>query len=74
LNLSLFISGNKFTVPFATLGGLIMDAYNIRADQIAGLPGWATCTDLYEIKAMTEDQESRLPDQLRLVLQTLLAD
>jgi len=49
-----------------------MDAYNIRADQFTGLPGWADCTDLYQIKAQTAGATS--PDQIRLMLQTLLAD
>jgi uncharacterized protein (TIGR03435 family) len=74
LNLSGRISGANFMVPFATLGNLIMDAYNVRADQIAGLPAWDTCTDLYEIKATTGGKGTPPPDQVRLMLQALLAD
>jgi hypothetical protein len=71
VDLSLRLSGNTFEMRSTTLGGLIMDAYNIREDQFAGLPGWADCTDLYQIKARTPGATS--PDQIRLMLQTLLA-
>ena len=74
VNLSLRIKGNGFTMNFTTLGGLIMDAYNVRGDQFSGLPGWAGCKDQYEIKATTPGEEAAAPEQIRLMLQTLLAD
>jgi hypothetical protein len=68
------ISGNRFTLRMATVPSLIMDAYNVRADQFTGLPDWATDSDKYQINAKTEGEATPTPDQVRLMLQTLLAD
>jgi hypothetical protein len=68
------ISGNRFTMRLATLPSLIIDAYNVRADQFAGLPDWATDSDKYEIRAEAGGEGTLTPDQARLMLQTLLAD
>ncbi len=48
--------------------------YIVRADQIAGLPAWDTCTDLYEIKATAGGKGTPLANQVRRMLQALLAD
>jgi uncharacterized protein (TIGR03435 family) len=72
VDLSLHLSGDTFAIRSSTLGGLIMDAYNVREDQFTGLPGWADCTDLYQIRARAAGATS--PDQIRLMLQALLAD
>jgi hypothetical protein len=52
------ISGNRFTMRMATVPSLIMDAYNVRADQFTGLPDWATDSDKYQINAKTEGDAS----------------
>lgn len=73
-NLSKLTSGNGFTLRDETLGGLIIDAYNVRDDQYTGLPGWADCRDQYEIKAKAAGEGTPTPDQVRLMLQAMLAD
>ena len=62
LNLSTRISGNRFRLRNTTLAGLIRDAYNVRDDQFSGLPGWADCTDQYEIVAKAPGEETPAPD------------
>ena len=74
LNLSRNISGNRFTMARTTLAGLIRDTYNVRDDQFTGLPGWATCTDQYEINAKAPGEAIPSPEQVQLMLQALLAD
>jgi hypothetical protein len=73
-NLSKLSVGNRFTLRNETLGGLIRDAYNVRDDQYTGLPGWADCRDQYEIKAKAAGDGTPTPDQVRLMLQAMLAD
>lgn len=73
-NLSKLASGNRFTLRSVTLGGLIRDAYNVRDDQYTGLPGWADCRDQYEIRATAAGEGTPTPDQVRLMLQAMLAD
>ncbi len=74
LNLAPRISGNRFTQRGQTLAGLIRDAYAVRDDQIGGLPDWTDCTDQYEITAKSPGEETPAVDQVRLMLQALLAD
>jgi bla regulator protein blaR1 len=74
LNLAIRTSGSKLTLRNETLAGLIRDAYNLRDDQFTGVPAWADCRDLYEIAAKAPGEGTPTPDQLRLMLQTLLAD
>jgi hypothetical protein len=50
-----------------------MDAYNVREDQLTGLPSWADCSERYEVNALVP-LEATTGEQLRLMLQTLLAD
>jgi uncharacterized protein (TIGR03435 family) len=73
-NLSRFISGNRLTIPTATLESLVIDAYNVRPSEFGGLPSWATDGDFYEIAAKAEGEATLAPEQARLMLQTLLAD
>jgi len=68
------ISGNRFTMRIATVPSLIMDAYNVRVDQFTGLPNWASDSNMYEISAKTPGEGTATPDQVRLMLQALLAD
>jgi uncharacterized protein (TIGR03435 family) len=73
-NLSRLISGNRFTMPTATLASLVMDAYNVKPSEFSGLPDWATDSDFYEITAKAEGEATLAPEQARLMLQTLLAE
>jgi uncharacterized protein (TIGR03435 family) len=68
------ISGNRFTLRIATVPSLIMDAFNVRADQFTGLPDWASGSNKYEISAKMAGEGTVAPDQVRLMLQALLAD
>jgi uncharacterized protein (TIGR03435 family) len=74
LNLAVRISGNRLTLRSTTLGGLILDAYNVRDDQFTGLPGWADCKDQYEIIANAAGEGTPTQDQVQLMLQALLTD
>jgi uncharacterized protein (TIGR03435 family) len=73
-NLARNISGNRITIPIATLESLVMDAYNVRPSELSGLPAWATDSELYEIAAKAEGDATLAPEQARLMLQALLAD
>jgi uncharacterized protein (TIGR03435 family) len=73
-NLARNISGNRITIPTATLVSLVMDAYNVKPSQFSGLPDWATDSDFYEIAAKAEGEATLAPEQARLMLQTLLAE
>jgi hypothetical protein len=59
-------------MPLETLKGLMLDAYNVREDQLAGIPDWADDTLQYEIVAKAPGLVN--PEQVRLMLQSLLAD
>jgi bla regulator protein blaR1 len=67
-------SGTQFAMPIGTVKSLIMDAYNTTDKQIEGLPKWAAGTEFYSINAWIEGDLTPTPDQLRLMLQTLLAE
>ena len=67
--------GNRFTEDVATLSNLIIDAYDVRDYQISGLPDWGKPgVELYDVIAKTEGENAATSDQLRQMLQTLLAD
>ena len=69
------ITGNRFALPYSTLVDLIIDAYNVRIDQISGAPRWATQDgDMYQINAKAEGEGTPTSDQVRLMLQALLTD
>lgn len=69
------ISGNRFSEEMASLADLIMDAYSVRRYQIASLPDWGDSGhDVYDIAAKVEGDRPPSPDQVRRMLQTLLAD
>jgi bla regulator protein BlaR1 len=65
--------GGRFTAANVNLKFLIQYAYGVRDFQIAGAPGWAG-SDRYEISAKPEEGENATQDQLKLMMQTLLAD
>lgn len=66
------ISGNTIAMPAVSLSGLIMAAYSLKDYQVLGLP--ATPPDMYEIAAKAAGDAAPAMDQVRLMLQTLLAD
>ena len=53
------LPGGKFTAVGVTLKMLMMWAYNVKAFQLLGAPGWEG-TDLWEIQAQVEGVEGRL--------------
>jgi uncharacterized protein (TIGR03435 family) len=69
------ISGTKFNEEAASLTDLVMDAYGVKRFQISGLPSWGdTGRDVYDIAAKVEGDRTPTLDQVRRMLQTLLAD
>lgn len=74
-NTGLRTTGNTFTEQLANVQTLIMDAYDVKDFQVSGLPEWATSpSDLYDVTATIPDGSSPTSDQLRRMLQALLAD
>jgi uncharacterized protein (TIGR03435 family) len=72
-DLSRRLSGDRLRLPVSTIASLVMDAYNVREDQLTGLPTWADCSERYELNALVP-QGSTTGEQLRLMLQFLLAE
>lgn len=66
-----FAPGGKFSALTAPLKSLICFAYQLRDHQVAGGPGWVE-TEPFDISAKAEGPASN--DQLRIMLQALLAD
>jgi hypothetical protein len=74
-NTGLRTTGNTFTEQLANVQTLIMDAYDVRDFQVSGLPEWATSpSDLYDLTATVAEGLPPTSDQLRRMLQALLAD
>jgi uncharacterized protein (TIGR03435 family) len=67
------VSGSSVTVHASTLLNLITDAYNIKEYQVAGATGWMTL-DRFDIAARAPGDVAPPTDQIRLMLQTLLAE
>jgi uncharacterized protein (TIGR03435 family) len=66
--------GGRFSAVGVTLKMLMMWAYDIRAFQLEGAPGW-TGTELWEIQAKADGVEGRLPiAEERAALRSLLED
>ncbi len=69
------ISGTRFSDAPASLLDLIIDAYNVRENAIFGLPDWGDSGhDLYDVSARVGGDLTPTLDQVRRMLQTLLAD
>jgi uncharacterized protein (TIGR03435 family) len=70
------ISGSRVTIPCMSVRNLIMRAYDVRAYQISGGP--ASLTDMadtaYDIAAKAEGEGTPAMEQVRVMMQTLLAD
>jgi uncharacterized protein (TIGR03435 family) len=65
-------AGGKLLVTNATVFFLIHTAYRLDDFRIAGAPGW-TNSDKFDIAAKAANPNAT-PDEIRLMLQTLLAD
>ena len=68
--------GNRFTENVATLQDLLTDAYGVKDYQIFGLADWGKSPmgEHFDIDARVEGEATPTSDQLRLMLQSLLAD
>jgi len=64
-------SGNQFTEQAATLQDLIAHAYHVQPFQISALPTWP---GVYDISSRVTPGRTPTPDQVRRLLQTVLAD
>src|SRR5580704_678158 len=65
--------GGRVTFTNASLKTLIRNAYGILSFQLAGEPGWID-TEMYDIDARTGSPGKVSQEQLRALLQSLLAD
>ena len=69
------IHGNRFREVAVGLAELIIDAYKVKKFQIAGLPPWGDSgSDVYDLEAKLPGETPPTADQVRLMLQALLAD
>jgi bla regulator protein blaR1 len=69
------ISGTNVAMRLITLSELVQTAYDVRDFQIAGAPAWAgDGGDYYSIQARAPGTAVPSADQVRLMLQSLLAD
>jgi uncharacterized protein (TIGR03435 family) len=69
------ISGARVTLQMIGLKGLVMAAYNVREYQVSGVPAWASRLDnLYDIEAKTAGATAPAMTDVRLMLQSLLAE
>lgn len=67
------VKGTRVTATASTLLDLIISAYKIRRDQISGGPSWIA-SEHYDLVAKAEGEDSLTLDQIRPMLQALLAD
>jgi uncharacterized protein (TIGR03435 family) len=67
------ISGTRVTATASTLLDLITSAYGVRYNQVSGGPGWIK-SDHYDVAARAEGEGALTMNQVRPMLQSLLAD
>jgi uncharacterized protein (TIGR03435 family) len=68
------LPGGGLTITGVPLRMLIMEAYDIRAFQVSGGPGWMS-TERWDIEARAEGVQGQLPiNQEHLMLQALITD
>lgn len=70
------IGGNRVTTS-GTLAGLVMAAYDLKEYQISGAPNWSDESggrQYFDISAKVEGEGAAPVDQVRRMLQTLLAE
>lgn len=69
------ITGNRVVEQFASVEQLVMDAYGVKDYQVSGLPDWGrNKAEIYDIDARTGGDKPATVEQVRLMLQSLLAD
>jgi uncharacterized protein (TIGR03435 family) len=69
------ISGNRVELTMIGLKRLVMAAYNVKEYQVSGGPAWAFRIDsLWDIAAKTPGDRQAGIDQVRMMLQDLLAE
>jgi uncharacterized protein (TIGR03435 family) len=73
LNVYMNTSGPRVTISEYGLPGLLMTAYQVEPWQILGGPVWME-TDRFNIAANAPGESAPAPEQVRQMLQTLLAD
>jgi uncharacterized protein (TIGR03435 family) len=66
------VHGARVTATAVTLIDLITNAFGVRYDQISGGPSWAK-SEHYDVAAKAEGEDTITKNQLRQMLQTLLA-
>jgi uncharacterized protein (TIGR03435 family) len=67
------ISGTLVTVSISTVKRLIQEAYGVRDYQILGGPSWISA-DIYDVTARAPGEQPPTRDEVRRMLQVLLAD
>lgn len=72
----LHATGNRFTENVVTVQDLVMDAYGIDHDRILGLADWEVGPfgEHFDVEAKAAGDGTPTQDQLRLMLQKVLAD
>src|SRR5580704_4834218 len=74
LNTQIDTSGaGRLTITNASLKTLIRNAYDVLSFQLADEPAWLD-TEMYDIQATTSTAEQISPEQLKPLLQSLLAE
>jgi len=74
---AIHISGNRVTLSVVTLAALVKDAYDVKDFQVTGAPGWTDkrgTQQFYDIEARSPGDGTPTLDQVRQMLQALLAD
>jgi uncharacterized protein (TIGR03435 family) len=66
-------SGPRIRITAYGLVGLIMDAYDVKFDEISGGPSWMN-SDRFDIEAVAGGEATPAKAQLKLMLQSLLAE
>ena len=67
------VKGNRVTATASTLLDMMTVAYHVRYDQISGGPNWIR-SDHFDLDARAEGEGVRSTEQIRPMLQALLAD
>jgi uncharacterized protein (TIGR03435 family) len=72
-HLSIQVRGNRFTTTDTSLIDLLAFSYGLHAHQITGGPSWME-TEKYDVLAEPEGKDKPKSNQLKLMVQNLLAD
>jgi uncharacterized protein (TIGR03435 family) len=72
-NTGIDVSGGRLTMTNASAKTMIRNAYGILSFQLAGEPRWLD-TEMYDVVATTGGSQKISPEQLKVLLQNLLAE